>query len=155
MPDYGSVGGVQAYVRYMTLDAPNNPTSSDVNTWLAARSAQLTAWLAAAGYVTPITADYAAAKAVLDNYANLGAAGLAELSMRSAGASPDSDEARENTFLRQFAAAEAWIKSRALSALGAPQALIGDVALQQPQIGLIVAGTALDTTRAGFPRDMQ
>lgn len=146
---YGSVSGAQAYVRHMTLDGANFPTTSDMEEWLTAQSAQLTAWIAEAGYVTPVTTETPDALAVLDNYANLGAAGLAELSMRSSGATPDSDDVRENAFLQRFAAAEKWIKSGSLAALGVPQMQIGSRA-QQPVIGQIGAGAAHRT----WPRDM-
>lgn len=123
MSTYGSVPGVQAYTRHIRLDAVNNPTSEDVGRWLTERSAQLTAWLAAAEYTVPVTADVSAeAKAILDRYANMGAAGDAELSMRSNGNDGDGEEnTRYARFLSEFAKAEAWIASGVLVELGVPR----------------------------------
>jgi hypothetical protein len=152
---YGTPAGVAAYVTYMTNtagsfdDAGGREVSlATVNSLLGSVSAQLTGWLAGAGYVTPVT--QADAKAVLDRYANLGAAGYCELGQRVAGTSDD-ENARESKFLAEFAKAEAWINGRALAALGVPQAAIGASALHQPAIGAITAGTASDATRASRP----
>lgn len=149
MADYGDVTGVQAYVMHMAFDGPNQPTSAQVDTWLASRSAQLTGWLAGAGYATPVTLP--AAKAVLDNYANLGTACLAELSQRSAGYKADDENRRENKFCAEFNAAKAWIESGALTALGVPQLPIGVNAATQPAIGTITAGTSADSVTRDFP----
>ena len=153
MSTYGSIAGVEAYVAHMTneaghFDTATTPTLAQVVTFLDARSAQLTGWLAAAGYVTPVV--QAEAKVVLDRFANVGAAGDAELTQRVAGAS-DKENERENAFLKEFAKAEAWINGRALAALGVPQALIGASALGTPAIGTITAGTTADTTRPNRP----
>lgn len=147
MPTFGSVAGVGAYVRHMAFDTPNNPTTTDVTAWLTARSSQLVGWLAAAGFVVPDWTVYPNAKAVLDNYANLGAACLAELSQRSSGYDAGDENKRENKFCAQFAEAEDWIGGPALAALGVPQTLIGSLAAEQPSIGQIVAGGPTDTTR--------
>lgn len=124
MSTYGSVPGVLAYVRHIRPDAPNKPTTADIEAWLAGRSAQLTAWLAAAGYAVPVTADVSAeAKALLDRYANVGSAGDVELSMRSSGYDGDSEhDTREARFLSEFARAEAFIAGVAFAALGVPRA---------------------------------
>src|SRR5690349_806445 len=100
MSTYGDIASVQAYVRHMTFDAANNPTTAQVLAFLDQQSAKLTGWLAAAGYQVPVT--NAAAKLVLDNYANLGAAGLAELTQRTAGFSDKDENKRENKFLAEF-----------------------------------------------------
>jgi hypothetical protein len=129
MADYGSVPGVSAYVRHMTLDTANNPKTAQVETWLVQRSAQLTSWLAEAGYTVPVVV--AAAKAVLDRYANVGAACDAELAQRTGGygqAGKPEQNRRESRFCQEFAAAEAWIMSGALLALGVPQTVRSEVA---------------------------
>jgi hypothetical protein len=129
MSTYGSVAGVQAYVRHMTLDTPNNPTTAQVESWLIARSAQLTSWLALAGYVTPVSV--VDAKAVLDRYANQGAACDAELAQRTGGygqaGKPDPNQ-RGSRFCTEFTQAEAWIMSGALLTLGVPQVIASEVA---------------------------
>lgn len=145
---YGSVAGVQAYIRHMALDTANYPTTTNVETWLTERAAALTAWLSAAGYVVPVV--QAEAKAVLDRFANVGAAGDAELAQRSAGYSAQDQNRRENKFLAEFATAEAWIRSGALLGLGVPQVLVGALA-HQPAVGVITAGTATDTARPNQP----
>lgn len=159
MSTYGTVAGVAAYVGHMlnsagTFDDAGPPPTgtapslTQVNGFLDQVSAQLTGWLAAAGYATPVT--QADAKSVLDRYANVGAAGLAELSQRVAGTSDD-ESRRESQFLQEFRSAEAWINGRALAALGVPQANIGATALHTPAIGTITAGTADDPTRTTRP----
>lgn len=121
MSDYGSVDGVAAYVRHMTFGQPNNPTEEQVETWLVARSAQLTGWLAAAGYAVPVSVPNA--KAALDRYANTGAACDAELAQRTGGygavGKPEQNR-RESRFCAEFATAEAWITSGAPLAIGVP-----------------------------------
>src|SRR5262245_60712378 len=122
MSDYGSTDGVAAYVAHMTnsvgqFDATTRPTLAQVTTFLGEVSAQLNGWLASAGYVIPVTNS--AAKQVLDRYANIGAAGLCELTQRSAGYSKDNQNKRENKFLSEFYAAENYIKGGALNNLGA------------------------------------
>lgn len=133
MAFYGSVAGVAAYVRHMQFDASGNPTTSDVEGFLAQQSAVLNGWLAREGYTTPVT--QADAVLVLARFANLGAAGLCELTQRSAGYTVDNDDAREAQFLKQFGQAEAYIKSGALAALGVAQARS-----PQPFYGLSVGG---------------
>lgn len=116
---YGSEEGVQAYVRHMRFNGTNAPTAADIERWLTERAAQLTSWLMAAGYTVPVTADHSAeAKAVLDRYANLGAAGEAELAQRNAGGDAEDTNRRENKFLAEFARAEAWITGDVLAAMG-------------------------------------
>jgi hypothetical protein len=120
MSDYGSVPGVQAYVRHITLDTPNNPSTDNLNTWLTARSAQLTGWLAIAGYTVPVT--NVSAKAILDRYANLGAACDAEMAQRTGGygqAGKPEQNQRGTRFCEAFSEAEAFINSGALQQLGA------------------------------------
>lgn len=135
---YGSVAGVKAYIRHIDLDTPKGPTTEDVERWLGERSAILDGWIAGAGYVTPVTQPGAAV--ALGRYANVGAAGDAELAQRGAGYSKDSQNKRENKFLAEFAAAEAWIKSGALGALDVP--LVGVwTASTVPLIGTLTAGT--------------
>lgn len=146
MATYGSVVGVASYVRHVALDTPNAPATTDVQTWLDARAAQLTAWLAEAGYSTPVTLP--AAKAVLDRYANIGAAGDVELAQWSAGHNADDENRRESKFLAEFAKAEAWVKSQALASLGVEQvAAVVRPSARQAASGAITAGSASDTTR--------
>lgn len=130
---YGSVDGVQAYVGYMTFDAPNYPTTAQVEAWIEAQSARLNAWMARNGYSIPVTAPRAVT--ILAMFANQGAAGLAELSMRSAGYSEDDEDRRENRLLAAFAEAETFIASGALGALG-----VGSVRTQAPFYGLSSGG---------------
>lgn len=151
MADYGSVSQTQSFVRHMPFDQPNNPATADVTEWLDSCAAQLNAWLAEAGYVTPV--GIVTAKTILDRYANLGAAGYAELSLRSSGDNDADENRRENKFLAEFYRAKAWIQTRALSALGVPQVEIGNLAAQAPAFGIIIAGTAADTTQVGRPPD--
>lgn len=133
---YGSVDGVHAYVGYMTFDAPNYPTTEQVETWINEQSARLNAWLARNGYSIPITSAVSTrAVTILAMYANQGAAGLAELSMRSAGYSATDEDKRENRLLAEFAKAEAFIASGALGALG-----VGIVRAQAPFYGLSSGG---------------
>lgn len=120
MAAYGSLAGVAAFVRHMTFDADNQATSADVLAWLDARAAMLTGWLADAGYAVPVT--QADATAVLDRYANIGAAGDAELAQRSAGYQAEGEDVRENKFLAEWNRAQAWIAGDALAALGVPRA---------------------------------
>lgn len=124
MSDYGSLTGVAAYVVHMTkagtFDATTAPTDTQVNTFLAELCAQLNGWLASAGYVVPVTAVLATP--ILDRYANIGAAGLCELTMRSAGYDKSNQNRRENKFLDEFYKAEAFIRSGTLNSLGAATA---------------------------------
>lgn len=137
MSDYGTIAGVEAYVPHQCnaaghFDATTAPTLAQVTVLLDEVSAQLTGWLAAAGYQTPVVQT--AALAVLSRYANNGAAGLCELTQRTAGASDDKNQ-RENKFLKEFEKAEQWIMSGALAALGVPQ-----VRLQSALFGLSAGG---------------
>ena len=122
MSDYGTLDGVAAYVAHMTnsvgaFDITTAPTDTQVTIFLGEICAQLNGWLASAGYVIPVTNS--AAKQVLDRYANIGAAGLCELTQRSAGYSKDDKNKRENKFLAEFYAAEVFVKGGALNNLGA------------------------------------
>ncbi len=121
MSDYGSLLGTAAYVIHMTkggtFDGTTAPTDTQVNTFLTQLSNQLNSWLASAGYVVPVTGPLA--KAVLDGYADMGAAGRCELTMRSAGYDKDNQNRRENKFLNEFDKAEAFIRSGALNSLDA------------------------------------
>lgn len=141
---YGSVGGVQALTRHIRYGEPDNPTLEDVAGWLTARAGRITGWLAAAGYVTPVT--QADAKAVLDDFANHGAASSAEAAQRSGGYSEDDADRREVWFARQFDKAEAWIASGALAALGVPLAPNPSSPLHPNggTVTTIIAGTAAD-----------
>lgn len=96
------------------------PTSTEVTTFLSEASAQLDGWLSRWSYTIPITAP-AVAVAILDHYANLGSAGLAELAQRSAGYSAQDQNRRENKFLDEFYRAEKFISSGAFGALGVAQ----------------------------------
>jgi hypothetical protein len=124
MADYGTTDGVAVYVQHMTnagvFDTTTSPTLATVQSMLNEICAQLNGWLASAGYVVPVTNS--AAKQVLDRYANLGTAGLCELTMRSAGYSKDDQNRRENKFLGEFYAAEDYIKGGSLNNLGAATA---------------------------------
>lgn len=122
---YGSAEGVAAYVHHMTASdgtftMDTEPNLVEVEAFLNQMSDTLNGWLARAGYSIPVT--QADAKNVLNRYANLGAAGLCELSMRGAGYSADDENRRENKFLRMFDEARAYIDSGALALLGAAQA---------------------------------
>jgi hypothetical protein len=88
-----------------------------VTVFLTELCAQLNGWLASAGYVVPVTGTNA--KLILDRYANIGAAGLCELTQRSGGYSKDNQNKRENKFLDEFYKADAFIKSGTLNNLDA------------------------------------
>lgn len=118
---YGSVAGVEAYVRHIAgaaFSASTKPTSTEVQAFLDQRSAILDGWLAQQGYAVPVTQP--AALLVLANFANAGAACDAELTQRPAGYSADDQNRRENKFCAQFMAAQKYIESGALAALGVP-----------------------------------
>lgn len=121
MSDYGSLLGTAAYVIHMTkggtFDGTTAPTDTQVDAFLTELCAQLNGWLASAGYVVPVTS--ALATPILDRYANIGAAGLCELTMRSAGYDKDNQNRRENKFLAEFYKAEPFIASGTLRSLGA------------------------------------
>lgn len=93
------------------------PTLTEVEAFIDQSSDILNGWLAASGYVIPVT--NANAVTVLARWSNLGAAGLAELSQRAGGYNATDENLRENKFLSMFEAAEAYIQSGALAALGA------------------------------------
>lgn len=119
---YGSVAGVAAYVRRLTnsgatFDTSTRPTLVEIEAFIDQCSDVLNGWLAAAGYTIPVT--QADAARVLARYANIGAAGHAELSLRAGGYNADDENRRENKFLDMFMQAEAYINSGALAALGA------------------------------------
>lgn len=121
---YGSVAGVATYVSHLlntggTFDSTTRPTAAQVEAFLDQQSAKLNAWLASEQYVVPVT--QADCVLLLANYANLGAAGLCELTMRAAGYSASDQNERENEFLALFNEAKAFICSGALAALGATQ----------------------------------
>lgn len=125
---YGSVAGVAVYVARLTTDggsftASTRPTLAQVEGFLDQQSAVLNGWIAQAGYNVPITQSDAAL--ILARYANIGAAGLVELTQAAAGYASDGEDSRENRFLSEFARAEAWIKSGALAALGVGQNTVG------------------------------
>jgi hypothetical protein len=156
---YGSVAGVAAYTKHLTDDgaftALTEPTLVEVEAFLDQTSDTLNGWLARAGYGIPVT--QVDAVKVLARYANLGAAGLAELSMRGAGYNADDDNRRENKFLALFKEAENYISSGALALLGAAQT--GSDA-PGPLSGFRIGGTtrsggALQPifTRTGFGND--
>jgi hypothetical protein len=144
---YGSIAGVAAYVKRLTntlgtFDTTTEPTLTEVEEFLNQASDMLNGWLAAAGYVIPVT--QADAVRVLDRYANLGAAGLTELSQRAGGYDANDENRRENKFLNMFEKAEGYIQSGALGALGA-----GVVSndLPSPLSGLSVGGVTADGAR--------
>lgn len=119
---YGSVAGVAAYVRRLansasTFDSVTRPTLTEVEEFINQCSDVLNGWLAAAGYVIPVTQDDAVR--VLSRYANLGAAGHAELSQRAGGYDAEDENRRENKFLNMFNEAHEMIESGMLAALGA------------------------------------
>lgn len=142
MSTYGSPEGVAAHVRHMlngaaTFDEETKPPLAHVEQWLDERSAQLTGCLAAAGYAVPVTQTDA--KTVLDRYANIGAAGDCELSMRNSGYSADDENAREIKFLSEFEKACPWIESGALTGLGVPQ--VATQAQSSTKVGRLTAGS--------------
>jgi hypothetical protein len=146
---YGSVAGVAAYVPYMTdtgeFTTQTTPTEAQVEAFLEQQSAKLNGWLLQAGHGTPVT--NAQAVLILSNYANLGAAGLVELTNRSAGYDADDQNRRENKFLREFEQAKADILGGLFGALGVPQASGASVA-QGVYVG--GAGRGPIFTRTGF-----
>jgi hypothetical protein len=151
--DYGNVPGVIAYVRWMTLDTPNNPTTDNVNTWLTARSAQLNGWLAVAGYVIPVT--NVSAKAILDRYANLGAACDAEMAQRTGGygsAGKPEQNQRGTRFCEAFSEAEAFINSGALQQLGAEHS---DAAEVPSALSFVPATYGVTTTTDEYARPIE
>jgi len=119
---YGSVAGVEGLTRHIRYGGgENHPRLADVEDWLTARAAQLTGWIAAAGYVTPVLiASYPEAVAVLGRFANYGAASDAEAAQRTGGYSSDDEDRREVWFAREFNKAESWINGGALAGLGVP-----------------------------------
>ncbi len=125
---YGTTGGVAALVKHATdkttglFTTTTKPTLAEVEGFLDQQSAKLNAWLAGCQYVIPVA--QADAKLVLDEYANFGAAGLAELTLRNAGFKKAGENDRADTFLALFKEAQAFICSGALAALGAPQTTV-------------------------------
>lgn len=113
---YGSVAGVAVYVRRLTdngsFTAATRPTVAEVEGFLEDQSAILNGWVARAGYSVPIT-DAMGVRA-LGRFANLGAAGLVELTQAASGYDADGEDTRENRFLAEFAKAESWITSGVL-----------------------------------------
>jgi len=93
------------------------PTLTEVTRFLDQCSDTLNGWLAASGYVIPVT--QAEAADVLGRYAEVGAAGHAELSQRAGGYDAEDENKRENKFLAMFKEAREYILSGALAALGA------------------------------------
>lgn len=124
---YGSVAGVAVYVRRLTengvFTSATRPSVAEVEGFLEDRSAILNGWIAMAGYAAPVT--NAIAVQALGSYANLGAAGLVELTQAASGYDADGEDTRENRFLAEFRAAKAWIESGALGALGETQTTPG------------------------------
>lgn len=120
MSDYGTAAGVAKYVRHMTnagvFDGTTKPTLTEVGEMLDESCAILNGWLAMYDYAVPVVS--VRALAAMSRYANLGAAGLAELAQRSAGYSETDQNRRENKFLAEFYKAEAFIASGALIGLG-------------------------------------
>lgn len=144
---YGSVAGVAAYVRRLanassTFDGTTRPTLTEVEEFLNQSSDTLNGWLASSGYVIPVSQGDAFN--VLSRYANLGAAGLAELSQRAGGYDANDENRRENKFLDMFEKAEAYIASGALAALGAT---IVSTNLPGPLDGLRVGGVVTGGSR--------
>jgi hypothetical protein len=151
---YGTVAGTAAYCGHMltggTFTASTKPTLTQVEGFLDQMSARLNGWLAQAGYNYPISNS--TGFLILSNFANLGAAGLCELVQASGGWDANDENRRENKFLAEFEKAEAYIKSGALAAVGAPQDNAGG-----PLFGLSVGGRTRGAgrlqpifTRTGF-----
>lgn len=139
--------GVAAYVKHMTngsgaFDVTTSPTLTEVEAFLDQSSDMLNGWLARNKYQIPVT--QADCVNVLARYANWGAAGLCELSMRNSGYSAEDENRRENKFLSLFNKAESYINSGALAQLGAT--LTGE-GLPPPFSGLRIGGQ----TRSGQP----
>jgi hypothetical protein len=111
------------------------PTLTEVSRFLDQCSDTLNGWLATAGYAIPVVA--VAATDVLARYAEVGAAGHAELSQRAGGSNADDENMRENKFLSLFKEAKAYIESGALGALGAA---VVSSNLPGPLSGLRVGG---------------
>jgi hypothetical protein len=136
---YGGAAGVAAFVKHLTdktsglFTTTTKPTLAEVEGFLDQQSAQLNAWLAAYQYVIPVS--QADAKLLLDKFANIGAAGLAELTQRAAGYAKNPENNRENVFLAQFEKAQAFIASGSLASLGAAQS-----AAAGPFLGLFTGG---------------
>lgn len=149
MAHYGSVPGVQAYVRHMTFGKTNNPGVEDVIGWLTARSAKLNSWLAAAGYTTPVT--HAESLLILADYANKGAAGDAEMAQRTSGSTSDPNS-RASKFLSEFAAAEAFINSGALARLGADHS---DANEATSGLSFVTASYGADATTDEYSRPLE
>lgn len=138
---YGSIAGVAAYVQHMansggSFDNTTAPTLTQVEEFLNQASDMLNGWLARNRYTIPVS--QADAVRVLSRYANLGAAGLCELSMRSSGYSADDENRRENKFLKMFEGAEDYINSGALAALGAASS---STSVPPPLSGFRIGGT--------------
>lgn len=149
MSTYGTIDGVKAYVAHVGANRTNAPTDANYEQWLIQRSAQLTSWLAAAGYTVPVVQTEA--KAVLDRFANVGAACDAEMTQRSSGFDENDQNRRENKFCSEFGSAAAWIAGDGLNGLGVPQIIVGALS-HQPQIGIITIGGENDLTRL-LPRE--
>jgi hypothetical protein len=153
MSDYGSISGVSKYVRHLTANGSftnaTRPTAGEVEEMLNESCAILNGWLAMHNYTVPLTADLAIA--AMDRYANLGAAGLAELAQRSAGYSETDQNRRENKFLAEFNRAEAFIASGAIDGLGETPNAPPDVLSGFSVGGLTVGGQRL---RPIFSRTM-
>lgn len=141
---YGSSEGVKALTRHISYGGANAPTEADLERWLTARAAQLTGWLQEAGYVVPVTLP--SPKAVLDRYADYGAAADAEAAQRAGGYSDSEQDRREVFFAAEWVKAEAWIKGGALAAMGVPVQNVADDpdAARPAAVGQITAGTAAD-----------
>lgn len=140
---YGTVAGVAAYTRHRanaasTFDTATRPTLLEVEAFLDQCSDVLNGWLHRSGYVIPAT--NATAVSVLARYAQLGAAGHVELSLRPGGYDAEDENRRENKFLDLFAQAESYIESGALAAMGA---VIVPDSLPSPVSGLRVGGVTV------------
>jgi hypothetical protein len=139
---YGTPEGVRALTRHMGIDGPRAPTSEQINDWLNQASAELTGMLVDAGYGVPVTQETAAI--VLNGFANVRVAALAELAQRFAGDTDSEGNKRYEAFLAEWNKAAAWITSGQLAALGVAQGALPE---QTPAIGQITVGTLLDTAR--------
>jgi hypothetical protein len=137
MADYGSAAGTAKYVKHLTkndaFDSTTRPTLAEVGEMLDESCAILNGWLSQYNYTVPVVATRAAA--ALSRYANLGAAGLAELAQRSAGYSETDQNRRENKFLAEFAKAEAFIAKGGLDGLG-----ISPTTIPTPLSGFSIGG---------------
>lgn len=152
MANYGTVAKALALCPHITPDQTDNPTTSDIQHWLDARSAMLDGWIAAAGFVTPIT--HPIAKPALDRFAEYGCASDMESSQRNAGYSSDDEDRREVWLETEFAKAEDWINSGILRGFDIPMIDPSASTAGGTSVGLIRRGACVSVAKpTGFLRD--